>query len=45
MGVIPRIADEIFSYIKLHDNLGVEFSASISMLEIYKENLQDLLNL
>ncbi|KAM7226987.1 hypothetical protein CapIbe_022062 [Capra ibex] len=41
-GIIPRTLHQIFE--KLTDN-GTEFSAQVSLLEIYNEELFDLLNL
>ena len=40
-GIIPRILHQIFE--KLTDN-GTEFSVKVSLLEIYNEELFDLLN-
>lgn len=43
-GIIPRIVDGVFEYI---DNSPdhIEFIIKVSMLEIYMENLTDLLNI
>lgn len=41
-GIIPRAAEDIFQYINTHlDN--IEYQIYCSMLEIYKETLNDLL--
>lgn len=42
-GVIPRSIEHIFSYIERCE-LEIEFVLTCSMLEIYKENLYDLLS-
>ncbi|KAL4443117.1 hypothetical protein ABPG74_002184 [Tetrahymena malaccensis] len=41
-GIIPRVSNQIFSYINALDQ-DIEFSITVSMLEIYKEQLFDLL--
>ena len=43
MGLIPRAARQIFDHIRDQD-LEVEYSIRIQMLEIYKETLRDLLH-
>ena len=42
-GVIPRAVQHIFSKIK-SDDIEVEYVICCSMMEIYRENLSDLLN-
>lgn len=42
-GIVPRIVDEIFSYIDDSPE-NLEFIVKISMLEIYMEEIRDLLN-
>ncbi|KAL4488453.1 hypothetical protein ABPG72_013021 [Tetrahymena utriculariae] len=41
-GIIPRVSNQIFNYINALDQ-DIEFSITVSMLEIYKEQLFDLL--
>lgn len=43
MGIVPRAAQQIFNFIKEQD-LEVEYSIRIQMIEIYKETLRDLLH-
>jgi kinesin family protein 5 len=43
-GVIPRAIEDIFAYINSEQGEGIKFELKFSMLEIYKENLYDLLN-
>lgn len=43
-GIIPRTIDYIFSYINDESNNDIKFEIKFSMLEIYRENLYDLLN-
>ncbi|KRX09676.1 P-loop containing nucleoside triphosphate hydrolase [Pseudocohnilembus persalinus] len=46
MGIIPRLAEDIFVHVQKQElQQGVDFKVQVSMLEIYKENLQDLLNM
>lgn len=42
-GIIPRAANQIFDFIKKSE-LDIDFTIKCSMLEIYRENLRDLLN-
>lgn len=41
-GIIPRVSRQIFTYINSVE-ADIEFIITCSMLEIYKENLYDLL--
>ncbi|EGR34434.1 kinesin motor domain protein, partial [Ichthyophthirius multifiliis] len=41
-GIIPRVSNQIFQYV--NQSTDIEFSITCSMLEIYKEQLFDLLN-
>ena len=41
-GIVPRAARQIFNHIRERD-LEVEYSIRVQMVEIYKENLKDLL--
>jgi kinesin family protein 5 len=43
-GIIPRSIANIFDYINDEANKDIKFELKFSMLEIYKENLHDLLN-
>ncbi len=43
-GIIPRATRQIFSSIE-NDEMEIEYLISCSMLEIYKENLYDLLSI
>jgi GTPase SAR1 family protein len=44
-GVIPRVAEQIMAHVaELNANDGIEFSIHGSYLEIYQEQLRDLLN-
>jgi kinesin family protein 5 len=43
-GIIPRAIDSIFEFIEDEKNSEIKFELKFSMLEIYKENLYDLLN-
>lgn len=43
-GIIPRGVNQIFSSIESDDN-DIEFTLKVSMLEIYKESLRDLLEI
>jgi hypothetical protein len=43
-GIIPRAITEIFSFINDEKNQEIKFELKFSMLEIYMENLYDLLN-
>jgi len=43
-GIIPRSITEIFNFIKDEKNQNIKFELKFSMLEIYMENLYDLLN-
>lgn len=43
-GIIPRAISEIFSFINDEKNNEIKFELKFSMLEIYMENLYDLLN-
>lgn len=42
-GIVPRASNHIFTKIK-SDEIEVEYVITCSMLEIYKENLNDLLS-
>lgn len=42
-GIVPRLVDSIFDYIE-GTSENIEFVVKISMLEIYMENIRDLLN-
>jgi len=44
LGVIPRVAKQIFSSIKQADEDDTEFKITIQMVEIYQEQIIDLLN-
>lgn len=43
MGIIPRVCQDLFSRIKSQSE-SIETSITIQMLEIYKEQLNDLLS-
>jgi len=43
-GIIPRAINEIFEYINSEENKEIRFELKFSMLEIYQEQLYDLLN-
>eukprot|EP01102_Stenamoeba_stenopodia_P019656 TRINITY_DN7471_c0_g1_i1.p1 TRINITY_DN7471_c0_g1~~TRINITY_DN7471_c0_g1_i1.p1 ORF type:complete len:934 (-),score=240.86 TRINITY_DN7471_c0_g1_i1:200-3001(-) len=43
MGIVPRAIAHIFSYINSQPS-GIEFAIKCSFLEIYMENIRDLLN-
>jgi len=43
-GIIPRAIRDIFNHINSNEN-EVEYVISVSMLEIYRENLYDLLSI
>lgn len=43
-GIIPRASYQIINYVNSHVDFDIEFIISCSMLEIYKENLYDLLS-
>lgn len=43
-GIIPRTISDIFSYIHSEQGEDVKFELKFSMLQIYKENIYDLLN-
>jgi len=43
MGIVPRAARQIFDHIKDQD-LEIEYSIRVQMIEIYKETLSDLLH-
>lgn len=46
VGIIPRVAQEIFKKIQMigeQCNFSRQFKVSVQMVEIYKENLIDLL--
>lgn len=43
-GIIPRAISEIFNFISDEKNQEIKFELKFSMLEIYMENLYDLLN-
>lgn len=43
-GVIPRVAEEIFSYIEESSNSASRFLVRASFMQIYNEQLQDLLH-
>ncbi|NWI12014.1 KIF27 protein, partial [Crypturellus soui] len=42
-GIIPRAIQELFQYISENDN--IDFSVKVSYIEVYKEELRDLLEL
>lgn len=42
-GIIPRAIQEIFQ--SLSENPGVDFKVKVSYIEVYKEDLRDLLEL
>lgn len=42
-GIIPKTSNELFNHID-NDSENIEYIIKISMLEIYKDNLNDLLN-
>ncbi len=42
-GIIPQAIDDVFNYIRDHGT-GLEYLLRVSYLEIYNENLRDLLN-
>lgn len=43
-GIVPRSIEHMFNYIHDPKNAEIKFTIKFSMLEIYKEMLQDLLN-
>ncbi|CDW74824.1 kinesin motor domain containing protein [Stylonychia lemnae] len=43
MGIVPRAARQIFQHIKTQD-LEIEYQIRVQMVEIYKEQLRDLLH-
>lgn len=43
-GIIPRTISEIFEFINAEENKEIRFELKFSMLEIYQEQLYDLLN-
>ena len=43
MGIVPRAARQIFDFIRDQD-LEVEYTIRVQMVEIYKESLRDLLH-
>ncbi|EGR28879.1 kinesin motor domain protein [Ichthyophthirius multifiliis] len=43
-GIIPRMCDQLFDYVN-NDETDAEYIIKCSMLEIYKENLHDSLNI
>lgn len=43
-GIVPRTIDYIFNYVNEERNFDTKFEIKLSMLEIYKESLYDLLN-
>lgn len=43
-GIIPRTVNQTFAYIEDESNSEIKFEIKFSVLEIYKENLHDLLN-
>jgi hypothetical protein len=43
-GVIPRVASQIMQHVKKQRGTSTEFTLTASYLEIYKEQLKDLLN-
>ncbi len=43
-GIIPRTINQIFDFINDEKNQDIKFELKFSMLEIYMENLYDLLN-
>lgn len=43
-GIIPRAINEIFMFINADENRDIKFELKFSMLEIYQEQLFDLLN-
>ncbi|EGR29614.1 kinesin motor domain protein [Ichthyophthirius multifiliis] len=44
-GIIPRMSNQLFGKIQNQTELDIEYTIKCSMLEIYKENLHDSLNL
>lgn len=42
-GIVPRLVDNIFNYISESPE-NIEFIVKIGMLEIYMEEIRDLLN-
>ncbi|KAI6645723.1 KIF5C protein [Oopsacas minuta] len=43
-GIIPRVAEEIFSYIEKSSNSASRFLVRASFMQLYNEQLQDLLH-
>jgi hypothetical protein len=43
-GIIPRSIEHLFRYIESQKNKHIKFELKCSILEVYKENLYDLLN-
>lgn len=43
-GIIPRALSQIFSHLREKDNRNMEFVITMSFLQIYRENIQDLLS-
>ncbi|EGR28519.1 kinesin motor domain protein, partial [Ichthyophthirius multifiliis] len=44
-GIIPRMCDQLFDHVNNEENSDIEYTIKCSMLEIYKENLHDSLNM
>jgi kinesin family protein 3/17 len=42
-GIIPRSIEEIFNFIESYSNTGTKFMVRASYLQIYNENISDLL--
>ena len=45
IGIVPVTCERLFAWIAEKDGSGEEFQVSLSMLEIYNEQVRDLLNL
>ncbi len=43
-GIVPRVSEEIFTRITNNTDASVSFRVELSMLEIYNEEVRDLLN-
>ena len=44
IGLVPRVCEELFNSIDSKKKPGINYEVSFSMLEIYNEKVQDLLN-
>jgi kinesin family protein 13 len=42
-GIVPRVASELFDYINSKKDDNIAFEVVTSMIEIYKEQIRDLL--